>query len=548
MRAKKRLYTQSVLCTPSRINLAFGQCFVSVHVVFKPVFCTKNYLYFFCITRILIIFALNKNLIIMYKSPLLPNMGCLHPRLVYSKLGIPVRVPCRQCSACKVTSSLRLTFLNDLELKSCQYVLFTTLTYSNSNVPRVEVVKSSFDGRSSLVELYNIDDGCLVASSSLLPRHIKFLDFLCSSYHKKFPSYFNGSQIPFLQYADAQLLLKRLRERIRRKFGQSFRYILCGEYGPSTFRPHFHILFLCPSEEIRSFLSNITCECWKYGNCVSKYFAGSSSKYISSYLCGSSCDFPLYSHGSIKARCRHSSYLGRVSFLSDASFNKFIAGLPYFRDLETSSCSYSIPAPSSLENSIFPKCRGFNILDDRILFSRYCLSLGYYGKHSASEVARSLALEVLEYSERCSDNFLLPSFRVPFYCERFGFEVVGMSFDEIYKRIYNDVLISFHFITSSRLYSNSLSSHFWKLRNYYLSKSLHRDKNSTYLCNILADDNNKYDDLLSYFFPSIVEVDHLFRYLRTECFTNWSIYCDGLSHELSKSKKIKEPYSLLPYD
>lgn len=42
-----------------------------------------------------------------------------------------------------------------------------------------------------------------------------------------------------LCYRDVQLFLKRL----RKNSGQNFRYFICGEYGETTKRPHYHAIF-----------------------------------------------------------------------------------------------------------------------------------------------------------------------------------------------------------------------------------------------------------------------------------------------------------------
>lgn len=48
----------------------------------------------------------------------------------------------------------------------------------------------------------------------------------------------NGKDYPVLDKRDVQLFLKRLRERL----GYKLRYFLCGEYGETTHRPHYHLI------------------------------------------------------------------------------------------------------------------------------------------------------------------------------------------------------------------------------------------------------------------------------------------------------------------
>lgn len=103
--------------------------------------------------------------------------------------GIPF--PCGQCLACQINKRRVWTHRMLLESYKHDASCFITLTYTDDNLP-------------------------------------------------------NGGSLE-LSKRDVQLFVKRLRKRLAKELGSDlgkFRYYICGEYGPTTGRPHYHgILF-----------------------------------------------------------------------------------------------------------------------------------------------------------------------------------------------------------------------------------------------------------------------------------------------------------------
>ena len=94
-----------------------------------------------------------------------------------------------------------------------------------------------------------------------------------------------------LNKRDVQLFLKRLRKEVGK-----FRYFLVGEYGGTTFRPHYHLIIFgidfykygASHFEIKNgnqyFSSKLIEKIWDKGfNFVSKCFSGSSFAYVCQY-------------------------------------------------------------------------------------------------------------------------------------------------------------------------------------------------------------------------------------------------------------------------
>lgn len=118
-------------------------------------------------------------------------MACLTPILLNDRFGNVVKVPCGHCLACRKERSKAWGFRLMCECASWPCSVFLTLTYDEEHVTFV-------------------DDACFPFYATLVPR-------------------------------DLQLFFKRLRKALD---GRSIKYYACGEYGTSTYRPHYHaILF-----------------------------------------------------------------------------------------------------------------------------------------------------------------------------------------------------------------------------------------------------------------------------------------------------------------
>lgn len=105
-----------------------------------------------------------------------------------------IEVPCGRCIGCRLEYSRQWANRCMLEAKYHEKACFVTLTYNSSHVPRA---------------LY--------------------------------PDLATGECMPALSLCkrDVQLFFKRLRKAFP---DNPIRYFGCGEYGPSTFRPHYHLI------------------------------------------------------------------------------------------------------------------------------------------------------------------------------------------------------------------------------------------------------------------------------------------------------------------
>lgn len=134
-------------------------------------------------------------------------MDCLNPVLIdnpdylqsYDTFGrSKISVPCGKCSVCIVNNAQEWRTRLEIEWNESSSAHFITLTYDESHIPYVRYS----DTTSTPID------------------------------------------VPCVSKRDVQLFLKRLRKR----FSECrIRYFFVSEYGPSTFRPHYHaILFGLP--------------------------------------------------------------------------------------------------------------------------------------------------------------------------------------------------------------------------------------------------------------------------------------------------------------
>lgn len=119
-------------------------------------------------------------------------------------------------------------------------------------------------------------------------------------------SFTHHSCVPLLYYPDLQRFIKRLRKHFSKLFpNEKIRYYAIGEYGTSSYRPHWHILLFTDSSEITSYLqhsfyentvlstekrtvhcSTVLDSLWQYGSCTIDKTDGNASGYISNYVVG----------------------------------------------------------------------------------------------------------------------------------------------------------------------------------------------------------------------------------------------------------------------
>lgn len=302
-------------------------------------------------------------------------VSCLHPHVIRNKYtGELVSVPCGKCNIC--LNRARALWVSRLrEESTCHtYTMFLTLTYDDAHLPKVDLSTLSPESFSDTFEQSYNDS----------------LDFI--SYH--------NNCIPVVSIKDIQNFFKRLRSKIVYNHGKNknIRYFCCSEYGPTTFRPHYHLLLWFDAPELVSTIKKYIYESWKSYNphkTISSFFKrnkcvfvyGKAEQYVAGYV-------NMYSHLPAVLReklfrpwhCQSSNPpIGSIRV-----FKRFMEELQFGNvdKVTLHRCSSSqqvvLPLWRGLENRFFPRCQGFSMLSSRDRVALYKLG-SLFGKEYADD-------------------------------------------------------------------------------------------------------------------------------------------------------------------
>jgi hypothetical protein len=353
---------------------------------------------------------------------------CSDPKRVWNKyIQDYVYVSCGKCPSCRNRKSNILMNRISEEFKLHKYSFLVTLDYDNDHLP---------------VYAFDSEKNAFVHSRSgeILPlREI-------SSFH--FPiQAANSLQFGVLYKQDVQLFIKRLRKRIYKNVLQKFisyeyiyplkkngstrslhgktlrqritirneeyyqkfgsphdyyrkfcklRYFVCGEYGPTTFRPHYHLIVWLDNYELSRNIFSYIRESWSFTDCGLwfetdkrdgkykrfKQCDSKSASYLSKYLTSySNLDdvLKLQSTRPFYLASNNPS-LGYSTQMEELAYDSFRRGITKYI-ANTSSEPTFRNFTYSIENRCFPKCSGYSLLSfNRKLqvygFAFYCEEKG----------------------------------------------------------------------------------------------------------------------------------------------------------------------------
>jgi hypothetical protein len=258
---------------------------------------------------------------------------CQHRSFITNKYnGARIAVDCGQCDYCIHKKAQKASMRVKTAGSAFKYSYFVTLTYDNEHVPLMscKVLHSDYDDAIGIsgdihfgyehhkyipVSEYQCDDNSIlrhiffeqVQGTVPFDREIKeytpvkdnwflSMDAIRSFIHKTqsvdktdYPAsgqYGRDNLIPFLNYADVQNYIKRLRKYLYKQLGsyETLHFYAVGEYGPVHFRPHYHILLFTNSEEVSKVLRYCHDKSWKFGRSDFQITRGGASSYVSSYV------------------------------------------------------------------------------------------------------------------------------------------------------------------------------------------------------------------------------------------------------------------------
>lgn len=306
---------------------------------------------------------------------------CTNSRLIRNRYtGRPVRVSCGKCEACVQERAAMRTNRIRNHSKEGEICLFVTLTYSNDYLP---YVRRSELGEFEFVNVYRDASVRRYRANVIVDKGTRVIDevFIGEQpvYNLDVPSprKMDKDKIGVICYPDIQDFFKRLRINLTRNYDYNKRitYWSCAELGPTTYRPHFHLLIWCEQGD-ESILRTAIIESWPFADKsrTENYIeiARNAASYVASYVnCGSR--FPkLFKIGPFSPRHSYSKDFG---VRSDCFSLRQILAKVRDRDLHYRSkqtiegvpCITSHAIPEYVINRYFPKFKGYSsVTDDEI--------------------------------------------------------------------------------------------------------------------------------------------------------------------------------------
>lgn len=236
---------------------------------------------------------------------------CQNPRTVVNKYTQePVLVSCGSCPSCVLRRSGIQTNLLTSYSAQFRYVYFVTLTYAPRFLPtlKVSVIEACTDDIAdvSVVPDINHLDACdpntymfgfrSVPRSASVRLKNSTVERVFKDPEVKFAypmkskdllsildkvKHYVPNRIPYVCNRDLDLFLKRLRSYYP---NEKLRYYAVSEYGPTTLRPHWHLLLFSNSERFsQTILENVS-KAWSYGRCDASLSRGFAAPYVASYV------------------------------------------------------------------------------------------------------------------------------------------------------------------------------------------------------------------------------------------------------------------------
>lgn len=340
------------------------------------------------------------------------GVKCLHPVRI-TLHGDYAYVPCGKCEVCLSNKQLRNCASCDFELSTATSVFFVTLTYSNPNVPIMAVYEDTFykddNDTDNLYYCYDVtpryhelkcknpvvdDDfylGCLRYPGHMMDdlyyKRVKTNDDISvynTHYYDLCGNVVDSKSIyymPYLSHYDVKCFLKRLRyylNKNKNKNYETLRYYVMGEYGPRTYRPHFHLLLFFQSQITPEDVTSFVYKSWSYGRISVDRVEKNATSYVTRYASGSFILPPLYDLPATKPRLSHSiNFGGKVydCILQSIKDNDDLAfNLLDSVRIAIAGKNREYYVRRSLENRRYPKVPGFTAKNTSLL----CLSFRLY--------------------------------------------------------------------------------------------------------------------------------------------------------------------------
>lgn len=450
------------------------------------------------------------------------DIGCLNP--IKAKHGKLAYYPCGKCIACqlkKANNNAQQTWFEFNGEKT--YPLFVLLTYNNDNIPTcICSYKRNPIKRHGIyfyyVRITDTLDGEVLFDAELSESHLKSIFYHAKRENinqvlRKFDKKSGSFLFTRVRQYDLQLFHKRLRRNLSKEGLQSYRFGACSEYGPTTNRPHYHLILFCESPVHRYKVSRLINKSWKLGFVNSKLYTGHGCNYISSYVTSSTAISYLHKQiPQLRPKFTHSIYFGfkgsenyngglqkmldepesffkSVECLSDGKPKELFPLLQYYRaKLPKLSRHDAIYTRSRLQASSGPLTRADYSLADKYFFPLHMLARTKFEVSLEKQLkaistvtpeflcayAKESLEEYFTHLEQSTDIFTLHDNDDYYYISEF---VIAVTFDLFFDSVTGRNLVPNLDLLKQRVFYNLriVKQHLFNLFEYF-GESLFTDR------------------------------------------------------------------------
>lgn len=324
--------------------------------------------------------------------------NCLNPKVITNPYtGEQIVSRCGKCDVCRNTKASNWVTRLDMEADSHKYTLFATLTYDDCHVNQVVRLPFEYSNHVLVNQLYDPTS-----------QEVFDLGEVHETFSQKDKDYIEQNEIfNTLSKRDFQLFIKRLRYYFDKcEKGSLLRYYICGEYGPSTFRPHGHLLLFFDSEKCASEIEVLLSKAWTdefsepLGIIYDPHFvSGSASEYCASYV-NSVTELPrMYLHKGLRPFALFSKCPAIGSLYPSIKEVReiFDNGDITFRRFQKSNNTFKDDFFwRSFNDRLYPRCQRFGSLSLSDRITLYRLIQGFPTHLTSRQIARRIKAEFID--------------------------------------------------------------------------------------------------------------------------------------------------------
>lgn len=370
---------------------------------------------------------------------------CEHPLHIHG-----YTVPCGKCNGCKADRQQHYSLLCGLEETRAKYCYFVTLTYAPEWLPTVHAVYDERELPSgNKLRYYDfVADNPHDSNYGKTLFHYKFKDDKDKLELDRImwqKTHLWRAALGYLNYEDPKNFIRRLRRRYEYRYKETLRFITVGEYGPETYRPHWHILLYFDSPRIQADIVKGVLSCWTFGRVDISASLSKVSSYVAGYLSSSLALPRVYKNRVMSSKVRHSEHFGCQELVQEKKEEIYEQGYSFFDGYECRLLGklVQIHPWRSLVNQLFPRCSGYdkrNHSSRLFAYRMYRTAEELYGEgHSLTYYVRAIFEDIYNDVDNVLTNYVTE------YCRPYESKYMNCCYSlesesHFYNRLYNVIV------------------------------------------------------------------------------------------------------------